>query len=138
MPSLPAAAAALQELPPGPYLARLKELTYGELAFKFYRSSRPAARSSTWELPPSLAQATSLELLDLSINPWVRLRGAEDAALLRRLPRLRRVVLPVTRQRCPEGERDAAAVDAIRQGLREGAGAGPSHGVEVVASVLWM
>lgn len=54
--------------------------------------------------------------------------------LLRTLPQLRRVLLPVF-----EGKEEAAAVvEHIREGLRErtGAGAGPSHAVDVVEVVF--
>lgn len=86
-------------------------------------------------MPPFLTAATSLELLDLD-DSSLRLRPAEDAALRRTLPRLRRVRLPVhARSR----EESLAAVSRIREGLRAGAGAGagPSHAVEVEIAVVW-
>lgn len=111
-------------LHPGPYLASFKELSLS--GARIYGGEAPS-----WVLPGALTAATSLERLDLSRNPYLRLRGAEDAALLRRLPRLQRVqLLPWQRW----GEEEAAALEEVRRGLLggAGAGAGPSHAVEVV------
>lgn len=85
---------------------------------------------ASWCLPAFLATATSLEVLDLGYDQFLQLRGAQDATVLRALPRLRRLVLPLR----PVGRKEAAAaVACIRERLQEGAGAGagPSHAVEV-------
>lgn len=114
----------------GSYLAGLRELKYCSLG--------SSELQPTQLLPALLAAATSLELLDLGSDPSLLLRGAEDTALLRALPRLRRVLLP-----CREGDQAAAAaVERIREGLQAGAGAGagPSHAVEMEAvqpPMLW-
>lgn len=117
--------ASLQGLPPGSYLASLKELS-------LIGVSNSWQRTACGVLPDTLAAATSLERLDLSQHGWLRLRGAEDAALLRALPCLRRVKLPMWEREGPEA---AAAVKEIRQALQGGGGAGvgtgPCHEVEV-------
>lgn len=86
-----------------------------------------------WGLPSNLARATSLERLDLSGSRHLQLRGAKDVALLRRLPRLRQVGLPLWE----DGKKKAAAaVEEVRQGLlgamRAGPKVSPARKVEVV------
>lgn len=59
---------------------------------------------------------------------------AQDALLVRALPQLRRVVLPIDRNRSPNAK---AAVEVIRQVLTCGSGGtGPSHEVEVEGCLI--
>lgn len=116
----------LQGLHEGPYLAGLRQL-------KHFTIGGPPQGAAAWCLPAFLSAATSLQLLDLGRDSSLWVLGAEDAALLRTLPRLRRVLLPVN---AGGGEEAAAAV--AREGLRAGAGAdaGSLHAVEVEGVVL--
>lgn len=114
----------LQEAPPGAYLGRLRQLEVTE--------SPSLDRTASWQLPAALEGATCLENLDLRLVDHLFLRGAEDAALLSRLPALQQVVLPwlhgrYSWQYSPRAEaRQAAAAQALRLGL---------PGVEVVGSI---
>lgn len=102
----------------GPYLAGLRQL-----AIVGYLRTTPQS------LRALLDAAISLEGLDLGRYHPLQLRGTEDAALLRTLPQLQRVLLP-----CLMIEKGApAAIERIREGLRAvtQAGAGPWHAVEV-------
>lgn len=105
----------LQEAPPGAYLGRLRQLEV--------TGSPTLDRAASWQLPAALEGATCLEKLDLLLAGHVFLRGAEDAALLSRLPALRQVVLPLLQGRyswqySPRGEaRQAAVAQALRLGL---------------------
>lgn len=117
----------MEGLHEGPYLSGLRQLKH----------STCSSIAQPWYLPACLVTATSLELLDLSRDGALRLRGAEDAALLRTLPRLRHVLLPWRERYHDNAAAIADCVNCIREGLRAGAGAGvgPSHAVKVEGGV---
>lgn len=124
-------ATSLKVLHKGPYLSSLRHLNH-------WTHGGPPLGALTWHLPAALATAASLELLNLGHDSALRLRGAEHAALLRALPQLRRVLLPIDAVKGYEAAAAAAAVDSISEGLQEGSGpgAGPLHAVEVEGVVL--
>lgn len=87
----------VRELPEGPFLSQLRELcisNHGEPpeyvggGYSWHRSP-----GLSWHLPSALAAATQLEDLNLGSCEDLQLDG-RDEGLLRRLPRLHRLVLP--------------------------------------------
>ena len=103
----------MQELARGAYLRSLRELVI------------TCWSGEEYHLPPALAEASSLELLDLGYCNALRL-GPADAALLCALPRLRRLRLPVPEPHNGNQEllERQAAFDSVREVLR-------GRGVEV-------
>lgn len=73
----------MQKLYDGPYLAGVKELVLRQCCASYYHV-----------LPPALAQATSLEQLDLTEDRWLALQE-QDVHLLTGLPSLKAVRLPM-------------------------------------------
>ena len=82
---------AVQELARGAYLHSIRELKLG------------CTLGGSCRLPPALTEASCLEQLDLEGCRALRL-GPADAALLRALPRLQRLRLPMPRLHSGEQE----------------------------------
>lgn len=78
----------MQHLPAGPYLAQLKH----------HRIRGSSTSIELERLPRSLVAASALEVLDVASCLGLEL-GRQDAATLRALPRLRRLVVSVRGKR---------------------------------------
>jgi hypothetical protein len=96
-------------LPPGPYLERLRSLRISTL-----NDRQPLQR-----LPPALAAASSLQMLHLSGNPRLQLPPS-DLQLLRSLPCLLRLALPLVETGEQEDEGQREAVEVLRGRLSLG------------------
>ena len=111
----------LQELARGAYLHSLRELVV-----RCWRGENP----SKYHLPPALAEASSLERLDLSGCSALWL-GPADSTLLCALPRLRRLRLPMPDKYA--GKQDQLERQAEFESVKE---ALQGRGVRVEAGML--